>query len=311
MTRIPDFMKQSRPITPHRTHKACGCTGVRWCAKCLDPELRKSHKMDPPLALPRFLEDRPLPGTPGIVDFDFVSNKAPRCPDFTGLIVIPEFLSPAEELDLLAQIESTPFTLAQSGKQKQHFGAKVNFNKQQLNASAFKGLPDYLQSLEARLRDAFLDIEDLPIEIMQQRDEALRHYETTDLFVLRYHERDASNLDLHVDDTFSYGEAIFDVSLESDSFMTFTRPADEDARKDRVQCVRVPLPARSAAFLFGNARYEWEHGILAYDIKQQRTSITLRTLSSELRKTPEGQIVLAVARKTTKRKTETTSARCR
>jgi alkylated DNA repair protein alkB family protein 4 len=252
--------------------------------------------MDPPLELPPLLATRPTPQTPGVFDIDPLTGSAPGCPDFEGLIVLPEFLSPEEAGSLLRQIDASPFALAQSGKQKQHYGAKVNFNKHRLNATAFKGLPAYTAPLEARLREAFLEFGELSTEATIRRDEALSNYETTDLFVLRYHEREASNLDLHVDDTFAYGEAIFDVSLETDSVMTFIRSAKNAAGSTEVQCVRAPLAAGSAALLFGRARFEWEHGILYYDVKDRRTSITLRTLSSDLAATPDGSRVLEIAR---------------
>jgi alkylated DNA repair protein alkB family protein 4 len=252
--------------------------------------------MDPPLELPALLAERPTAETPGIFDFDPLTASARGCPDFEGLIVLPEFLNPDEARHLLTRIEESPFALAQSGKHKQHYGAKVNFNKRRLNAAAFKGLPPYVAPLEARLRSAFRQFGELSAQAEARRDEALSHYETTDVFVLRYHERDASNLDLHIDDTFAYGEAIFDVSLETDSVMTFVRHPKNAASADDIQCVRAPLAARSAALLFGRARFEWEHGILPYDVRGRRTSITLRTVSSELRRTPDGSRVLEIAR---------------
>ncbi len=212
------------------------------------------------------------------------------------MILVPDFLNESQATALLSEIETTPFALAQSGKRKQHYGAKINFNKQKLNSDAFKGLPAYTQNLEQRLREAFL-LETKPSAAdLSERARALARYQTTDLFVLRYHERDASNLDLHTDDTFAYGEAIIDVSLESDSVLTFVRNSSSGMRPNDIECVRVPLPARSAALLYGPARFEWEHGILAYDICGRRTSITLRTLSEQLRATEEGQRVLEAAK---------------
>jgi len=295
-TRSSQQSSEPRIPTGRRMPKTCGCTGVRWCAACTDLGFRAAHKMDPPLELPALLASRPTPRTPRVSHFDPLLGSAPGCPDFDGLIVLPEFLSPDESSDLLAQIEESPFALAQSGKQKQHYGAKVNFNKQKLNATAFKGLPTYITSIEERLRRAFLDFAELSEEAKTRRDEALSNYETTDVFVLRYHERDASNLDLHIDDTFAYGEAIFDVSLETDSVMTFIRRPKNAVSPDEVECVRAPLAAGSAALLFGRARFDWEHGILYYDVTGRRTSITLRTLSSGLRATPDGARVLEIAR---------------
>ena len=115
--------------------------------------------------------------------------------------------------------------------------------------------------------------------------------------MLRYDARDASNLDLHRDDDFAYGEIILDLSLESDSILTFVGPGDQDGRLGGAEVVRVPLPARSLAILHGPARYEWEHGVLAYDIDDRRTSVTLRTLSEALFDTEAGTRIREIARR--------------
>jgi alkylated DNA repair dioxygenase AlkB len=208
------------------------------------------------------------------------------------------------------EIGKTPFAPAQSGKTKQHFGANFNFNKRKLNVSRFHGLPEYGLVLEARLVDAFRHTLDPSSADGKAMRCALANFDTTDLFVLRYQEREASNLDLHIDDTFAYGEAIFDVSLETDSVMTFVRaesPRHATHSIDpgaSIECIRVTLQAGSAALLYGPARYEWEHGILHYDVRGQRTSITLRTLSDPLRNTEDGKRVLEVARSALPRGTE-------
>jgi len=210
----PDLADSARIAKPPKMPKACGCSGVRWCRGCIDPQLRRDHKMDLPLALPEFLHEPPRPGTPGVFEFDPETGKAPGCPDFDGLCVIPDFLSSHEATQLLGEIESRPFALAQSGKQKQHFGAKVNFNKKKLNTNSFRGLPRYAKPLEANLRSAFIG----RVRSQSTRAEferfqnVLSRFVTTDLFVLRYQPGDASNLDFHIDDNFAYGEAIIDLS---------------------------------------------------------------------------------------------------
>lgn len=252
--------------------------------------------MDPPLPPPSCLSRKPVAGTASVFEFDMATQSVPGCPEFMGLRVVPDLLSLDESIRLLAEIEREPFSLAQSGKRKQHHGARVNFNKKKVNAAAFKGLPRYCLPLEARLLQAFDESASARRDDSMVIRRALETFEGTDLFVLRYHEEDSSNLDLHIDDTFAYGEAIFDLSLESDSVMTFLRDTEEPTREDAIECVRVRLPARSAAMLSGAARYEWQHAILHYDIVGRRTSVTFRTLSEALRDTREGRQVLAVAR---------------
>lgn len=258
--------------------------------------------MDPPLALPEWLKSRPCEAGPEtrlderIHRFDLDLQIAPDCPEFRGIRVFRDFLSMHEARRLLAEIERTPFVLAQSGKLKQHFGAKVNFNRRRMNAAAFSGLPEYARWIESRARVvAGADRFERPAD-RSALALALESFETMDLFVLRYSELDASNLDFHCDDIFAYGEAILDLSLESDSVLTFIERLEDGYEANPTRCVRVPLPARSLAVVYGDARFAWDHAILPYDIDERRTSVTLRTLSEALRQSIEGRRVLDIAR---------------
>ena len=280
--------------------KSCACTGVRWCAKCRDPLIRRSHRMDDPVQIPELLSKRPSHSGPNtqnrIHEFDVDIQCAPSCSAFEGIHVIPDFISADEAGLLLAEIERTPFVLAQSGKLKQHYGPKINFNKQKINAAPFKGLPGYARRIESRLRN--LAQQNFPTGSTHGMalHTALDGFETTDAFVLQYFEQDESNLDFHRDDTFAYGEVILDLSLESDSVLTFLEGCEPGPTPNQRECVRVPLPARSLAVVYGPARFIWEHAILAYDITERRTSITLRTLNEALRESDEGRRILEIAR---------------
>ena len=263
--------------------------------------------MDAPLALPDWLVDGldaprrdANPGEARRVHvFDPSSQSAPDCPLFSGVRVYPEALSPSETEKLLDEINAKPFLPSQSGKHKQHYGPRFNFMRRRMNAERFDGLPEYAHFLESRLRDRVArDASGDPADLDACRS-ALAEYETTDVFVLRYFESDESNLDFHVDDLYAYGETILDVSLDSDSLLSFLgppRPDRPDASQQELVCVRVPLPARSVAVVYGRARFDWQHALLARDIRGIRTSITLRTLSDTLRGTDAGHEVLSRAR---------------
>jgi alkylated DNA repair protein alkB family protein 4 len=224
-------------------------------------------------------EPLPLPVFTQVVDFDPECQRAPGLERFSGLRLFQDFVSKPEADALLREIETAAFAPSQSGKQKQHYGPKMNFIKRKMNASGFTGVPDYAHVLEARLRERAGD---------RALQVALARYQTTDVFVLRYHEEQQSNLDFHTDDAFAYGEVILDLSLESDSVLTFHEPRSN-------VCVRAEIPSQSLAVLFGAARYEWEHAILATDVCGRRTSITLRTLGDEPRRTEAGRSVLEEA----------------
>lgn len=269
---------------------------MRWCARCRDPELRRAHGLREPLALPEGLAAA-LAGeaAAGLHAFDPATQCAPTCPGFRGVRLYPNALERAEAETLLARIEARPFAPSQSGKQKQHFGARFNFMRRRMNAERFAGLPDYAGWIEDRLRALVAaDRAGDPTDLAAAR-RALETYQTTDVFVLRYLERERSNLDFHVDDVFAYGEAIVDLSLDSDSVLSFLAPAAGRGGAPGPDIVRVPLPARSLALLYGPARFEWQHAILPEDVRGVRTSITLRTLAPDLRTTDAGRTILARA----------------
>jgi alkylated DNA repair dioxygenase AlkB len=256
--------------------------------------------MNDPLRVPDLLRERPDQPKPGsfsndrIHDFDLEEQCAPTCPEFRGVHVFRDFLDAKEAEVLLRSIEKSPFDLAQSGKTKQHFGPKINFNKRKVNATGFRGLPPYADEIESRLR---LFASRDPAGSESHRDDlsrALSTFRTMDVFVMRYLAQHESNLDFHADDTFAYGETILDLSLESDSVLTFLEGAAGETEADARRCVRVPLPKASLAVVFGRARFDWEHAILAYDIDGRRTSVTLRTLSPGLLESEAGGRVAIV-----------------
>ncbi len=261
--------------------KTCVCQGIRWCAACTHPQLRREHGMHAPFLLPAALANGPpsVNSDDSIVHaFDPSRQCAPTAPSLRGLRVVPDFITTEEAIDLLSQIEARPFEPAQSGKGKQHFGPRINFKKQRVTRPAAEPLPDYAKLIERRVRRCCaLDDSSLPDAADLQR--ALAAFRGDDLFVLRYAPERKSNLDLHIDDIAAYGELIADLSLESDSTLTFVDVPQTDSSRTEPTIVRVPLPARSLALLFGPARYRWHHGVLAYDIHARRTSITLRSIS--------------------------------
>lgn len=265
------------------------------------------RRMDDPVPMPALLAHRPdmsesSSDASRIHFFDGSTQSVPRYPEFAGVRLYRDFLSESEASGLLEAIGKSPFSPAQSGKAKQHYGPRINFNKRKMNPTAFVGLPAYARELESRMRTCVRDDPAFLPHTRASIDAALEAFETTDVFVLRYWPEEESNLDFHLDDPFAYGELILDISLESDAILTFVRgrPNSELGKSDSILdepvCVRVPMPARSLVVLYGPARFEWEHAILTYDIEFQRTSVTLRTLSQALRKTDDGRIVVERAR---------------
>lgn len=238
--------------------------------------------MHPPRPLPPYLQN-PEKNANHLTWFDLEQQRAPECPDFLGLRVLPQAVNARQSQDWLKDIARTSWQPGQSGKEKQHFGPKANFKKRKIAIGNFSGLPNYAHDLVTIARQLLRNDEEMA--------SLLRTFQVTDAFVLRYDPRQQANLDPHIDDTFSYGEVILGLSLESDSILTFFHP---DASV-RPACVRVPIPAGSLSVMYGPARFEWEHGIMAQDIQQQRTSITLRTLGDAVKSTDVGQQILSLA----------------
>jgi DNA N6-methyl adenine demethylase len=279
-----DVSVTGRVATDTDNRMVCVCTGVRWCAACVDPEVRLARGLQTPFEWPGYLTETLQQGQVDCFDID--QQRAPSCADFVGLRVIRDAISLEEEAAVLSEIDNAAFRSAQSGKMKQHYGVRVNFKKQRILLGDFSGLPGYVRRLEDIARQRLAEDE--------QATAALRSFVAMDAFVLRYAPERQSNLDLHTDDTFSYGEVILGLSMGSDSVLTFVRQAS-DARSP--YGVRVPIPARSLSVLFGDARSSWRHGILAGDIQSQRTSVTVRTLSDELKASDIGRQVLDIARR--------------
>jgi len=78
-TRIPAMMHSAHT----ESKKTCACTGVRWCANCRDPRVRKRYRMDDPVSVPGFLSSRRAEtrGSPGRIPdhpCDIASERADR-----------------------------------------------------------------------------------------------------------------------------------------------------------------------------------------------------------------------------------------
>lgn len=271
----------------------CACTGVRWCAACLDPARRRARNQRDPIPLPRLLAEPEGP----VSRFDARHQRAPGQRDFEGLRILTDVVTLEEERALLERIGRSPFLPSQSGREKQHYGPRVNFNRRRIQTDRFDGLPDYAFELEERARERIA--RDLPAD--DPIHAALAEYVTTDVFVLRYEPMRRSNLDFHLDDLFAYGDLILDFSLESDAVLSFYRgrPDGEVRTQAPIEeaCVRAQLPARSLALIFGPARRSWEHALLASDLGGRRTSLTLRTIGPEVRATPSGDAILERAKR--------------
>lgn len=185
-----------------------------------------------------------------------VPAPAPALP--AGMRYEPDFLSAAEEHDLLRRIE----TLALAPMQYQgytalrrvlSYGSSYDFSRQRLEAA--DALPDWLDTLRTRA-GAWAGI----------APEAF-----TQALVAEY--RPGTPLGWHRD--VPDFEDVVGLSLLADATMRFRPyPPREPKRADVLKLVVAP---RSVYLLRGPARWEWQHSVSP--TRALRYSITLRTAS--------------------------------
>ncbi|XP_071110999.1 alpha-ketoglutarate-dependent dioxygenase alkB homolog 4-like isoform X1 [Haliotis cracherodii] len=248
--------------------KTCGCKGIRTCLLCeeIADDQTSASKSD----------QQPEKTTSQVYCYCRHCNVAhvdPGCRshphaaadgeklDFSGILILEDFVSESEEKQLCDIIYRTPFMKSQSGRRKQDYGPKVNFKKQKVKTDVFTGLPDFSQFLYERMK-AVPHLEDfIPVELCN----------------LEYVPERGSAIDPHFDDFWLWGERLVTLNLVSDTTLCFTK--DDLLGVE----VHVPLLQRSLIVVSGPARAEWKHAIHREDIKQKRIAMTFRELSDEFR----------------------------
>jgi alkylated DNA repair dioxygenase AlkB len=172
-----------------------------------------------------------------------------------GLVYVPEFLTEAEERELLEHARAASYAEIRmhgqvARRRTAHFGWLYGYESWQVEPGP--PIPDFL--LPLRERCAAL-MEEAPEKLV----EALLS-EYTPGATIGWH-RDAP----------MFGPKVVGVSLGSACRMRFQRGKEEERRTWELE-----LAPRSAYVLSGAARSAWQHSIPA--VKQTRYSITFRTL---------------------------------
>jgi alkylated DNA repair dioxygenase AlkB len=176
-------------------------------------------------------------------------------PPIPGLNLVHEFVSAAEERELIGhigEVQLTPFQFrGHEGKRLTHsFGWRYDFKDQSFRET--EPIPAWLQPLRARVAE----FAGLP------PDELLH------ALLIRYDP--GAGIGWHKDRPVF--EQVIGVSLGAATTMAFRRR--ENGRFARI---KLALPPRSAYLLTGEVRHRWEHGIPAHDAL--RWSVTFRSLS--------------------------------
>lgn len=197
---------------------------------------------------------------PGFSDESKLIDSA--CSAISGLSLLADFITEAEERELLSIIDQHPW-LADLQRRVQHYGYRYDYTARQVTADLYLGaLPGWLHLLATRL-----------------------HYEglfaTPPDQVIVNDYQPGQGIAPHVDCIPCFGGTIASLTLGSGCLMDFTH-------SNTAQKISLFLPPRSLLLLQGDARYYWQHGIakrksdVVDGVKMQRgrrVSLTFRTVT--------------------------------
>ena len=182
-----------------------------------------------------------------------------------GLLLIKDFITKAEEDQLLTEINKMPWS-NKLKRRVQQYGYEYDYTSRNA-ANSLGPLPDFLTFTVDRIMEHSLST-------MRPDQCIVNEYEP------------GQGISNHVDIPHLFGDEIISISLASDVIMEFTSP---DSKK-----VSVLLPRRSAVILEGDARYKWKHGIPARKkdqlengnvlIRGKRISLTYRYMKKKIPK---------------------------
>ena len=182
-----------------------------------------------------------------------MSRQAEERPE--GLIYVPDFLTEAEEGELLVHVRAAAFEEIRmhgqvARRRTAHFGWLYGYESWKVEPGP--AIPDYLLPLRARCAQLMEESPDNLVEALVS--------EYPPGATIGWH-RDAP----------MFGPKVVGVSLLGTCRMRFQRGKDAERHTYAVE-----LAPRSAYVLAGEARSAWQHSIPA--VKEPRYSVTFRTL---------------------------------
>ena len=152
-----------------------------------------------------------------------------------GLKLVRDFLTEAEEKEILAKIEANDWS-NELQRRVQHYGWRYDYKSRQVDPSMHIGpLPDWANGVAQRLVDeGYLQI--LPDQVI----------------VNEY--RESQGIAPHIDSESSFADGVAMISLLETWEMVFKKRRGGDKVTHKLEC-------RSATILTGEARYGWTHAI--------------------------------------------------
>jgi alkylated DNA repair dioxygenase AlkB len=183
----------------------------------------------------------------------------PTFPD--GFMYFPEFITVQEEMNLIKELRLTEFQTFhfqgyEAKRKVASFGYDYSFDKRSLSKG--KDIPEVYNYLIQRVA------EKLTIPDEEFSELLLTEYPPGS--VINWH-RDAPPFD-----------SIAGISLLTDC--TFRLRPQDKTLQNRKSIISFPVLRRSLYIMKGEARSNWQHSISP--VKEQRYSITLRTLRKQL-----------------------------
>ena len=177
-----------------------------------------------------------------------------------GAVIVPDFITPAEEERILLCIARAPWMIELS-RRVQHYGYRYDYRGASRPEPA-PPFPRWADAMADRLRGHFGGA--LPVQCI----------------VNEY--RPGQGIGMHADHR-DFGPVVASLSLAADWPMRFRRRGGAYARDGLPGDEVVVLPRRSVLVLAGAARSAWMHGIDRADTAGEaatRLSATFRTLAS-------------------------------
>ena len=177
-----------------------------------------------------------------------------NAPAVPGLVMVPEAVTAAEEIELTVRIDAAPLRPFEFGQWRgkrltAHYGRAYDFTRGRLDEAP--PLPGWLVALRDKLAPlAHLDAAALQAALLIRYDSG-------------------AGIGWHRDRP-QYGE-VLGLSLGADCTMRLRRRTETGFRRRT-----LPLPARSLYRLSGEVRWDWEHSIAP--MQETRWSVTFRTL---------------------------------
>ena len=191
------------------TNRDCGCKSFRTCLECenkygLSRDTSAEERLLGAEALYRYDAEAEADGGRGRLVLESGEDAGGLLNRFRGIKLIRDFVTESEESRLLSNLDSLPWDTSVSGRRKQNFGPRANFNGRRLRAGAFHGFPACSEFVQRRFSSV----------------PCLEGYRAVEQCSIEYRPESGASIEPHIDDCWVWGERIVQLNLLSDSVLT-------------------------------------------------------------------------------------------